>query len=295
MRFPAILEEMRQKFESGLRQHFSECNGPRELIDAMGYSLFAGGKRIRPILLLASNRIFAEHGFKNNPMPAACALEYIHTYSLIHDDLPAMDNDDLRRGMPTCHVKFGEAMAILSGDALLTEAFGLLSRSYLQEKDFDGCRVVAEVALAAGASGMVGGQVLDISATGKESSRENLEQIHRLKTGALIKAAIRCGAIIGGAGSGELEALSKYAEKTGLAFQVMDDVLDAMSQTASLGKTAGKDKAQGKTTYIDLMGAQGATEYGRSLIESAKSDLKMFGEKAMPLRELADYIISRNK
>ncbi|MBW1808361.1 MAG: polyprenyl synthetase family protein [Deltaproteobacteria bacterium] len=288
MKLSPILEKYRQRVEESLKEYFESCSGPDHLIEAMSYSLFAGGKRIRPVLLLATSRLFARESV--DPMPAACAFEFIHTYSLIHDDLPAIDNDDLRRGRPTSHIQFGEAQAILAGDGLLTEAFGLMSRFYCGTDDMAVVDGIAELAVAAGSAGMVGGQVLDIVNTGNNIDQNELEHVHRLKTGALIRAAVRCGAILGHADPEELESLTRYAEQIGLAFQVADDILDVVGTRERLGKSAGKDLQQGKTTYASLMGIENSKTYLMQLTEQAKTELDKFGEKAEPLRAIASFI-----
>ena len=257
----------------------------------MGYSLLGGGKRLRPVLLLVTRDIFLRGG--PDPMPAACALEFIHTYSLIHDDLPAMDDDDLRRNRPSSHKRFDEATAILAGDALLTQAFWLLADAYGSGSEREGMRVVMEIAYAAGSEGMVGGQILDTMGTGCDLTREQLELIHRTKTGALIRAAVRCGAILGGAGDDDLEVLTRCAENMGLAFQVVDDVLDVEGCPEELGKTVGKDESQGKTTYVTLMGVAGSREFARSLALAVRDALGRFGDSGIPLAQLSDFIVDR--
>ena len=288
MPFTPDLEAYRKQVESSLEVMFETCQGPEHLIEAMGYSLFAGGKRLRPVLLMATRDLFGNQGL--DPMPAACALEFIHTYSLIHDDLPAMDNDDFRRGRPTNHKRYGEAQAILAGDGLLTEAFGLMARHYGEAADASVVRGIAEVAHAAGSAGMVGGQVLDMAETGHGLDQAQLEQVHRLKTGALIRAAVRCGAILGHASADELDRLTRYAEAIGLAFQVADDLLDVLGTREELGKSTGKDQAQGKTTYAGLLGIQGGRSYVADLTSRGITDLEGFGSKAEPLRDIARFI-----
>jgi len=231
----------------------SEETLPFSLHRAMRYSMFAGGKRIRPILVLAAAE--AVGGDAAGAMPAACALEMIHTYSLIHDDLPAMDDDDFRRGRSTNHKVFGEATAILAGDALLTEAFILLSSS--QAKGLDAStvrRVISIIARAAGSQGMVGGQVVDMESEGKAIDMATLQYIHTRKTGALLLASIQSGALLGGADEAQFDALTRYGEATGLAFQVADDILDIVGDQAELGKDVGSDQARGKATYPALLG-----------------------------------------
>jgi len=262
---------------------------PTRLHESMRYSVFAGGKRIRPILAVLACR--AVGGTDAEAMPAACALECIHTYSLIHDDLPAMDNDDFRRGKPSNHKAFDEATAILAGDALLTVAFEIIGT---QVADTDAAaRVTREVALAAGWAGMVGGQMADLLAEGAEPSKEALHFIHEHKTGALIRASVRCGAIAGGAADEQLEALTAYARNVGLAFQIADDILDETATTQQLGKTAGKDKSSKKLTFPAVYGLEESrTEAGR-LVAEARAALAGFGRAAEPLCKLADFIISR--
>ena len=263
------------------------------LYKAMRYSLEAGGKRIRPVLAMAACE--AVGGELDRVMPAACALEFIHTYSLIHDDLPAMDDDDYRRGKPTCHKAFDEATAILAGDALLTAAFEVMSRKELF-KGVDGDRILDaahDIAKAAGAAGMVGGQLADMEAEGKMVDLPTLEFIHTHKTGALILASVKAGAKLGGAGGDELASLTKYGTFAGLAFQVADDILDVTASTETLGKDAGSDEARGKATYPALLGLKEARERAAELLDKAVSSLNGFDEKADPLREIARYIVDR--
>lgn len=290
MEMPAILRAMREPVEAALREVLDQSGAPPDLREAMAWSLLDGGKRLRPLLVLATRRLFPD-GL--DPMPAACALEMIHTYSLIHDDLPAMDDDDLRRGRPTCHRRFGEAMAILAGDALLTEAFAVVARAYGGTDDATGIAVVREIAEAAGPAGMVGGQVLDLLATGRAISRADLETLHRCKTGALIRAAVRCGALLGRADPRDLAILTRCADRLGLAFQVVDDLLDATSTAEILGKTPGKDQAQGKTTMVTLLGIEGARHLGEALVRDALTDLQPFGPQAESLRAIAALFVER--
>lgn len=259
----------------------------------MAYSLLASGKRIRSVLLVATREIFPVSA-GHDPIPAACAFELVHTYSLIHDDLPAMDNDDYRRGRPSNHKQFGEAMAILAGDALLTEAFGLVARGFRGVAEPVGARVVGELAAAAGAAGMVGGQVLDTIDTGRDVGREATEEIHRRKTGALITAAVRCGAILGGAGEDELSVLADFGDRIGLAFQVVDDILDVVGNREVLGKSIGKDEASGKNTYVKLLGLEGSRAYAASLAGDAASGVATFGDRADALRAMASFIVERS-
>ncbi len=260
----------------------------------MRYSLFAGGKRVRPLLALAATE--AVGGRLQDVLPFACAVEMIHTYSLIHDDLPAMDDDDLRRGKPTCHKVFGEAMAILAGDALLTRAFQVLSEV---PADWDGERVrrrlhaLALLGEAAGTSGLIGGQVEDLESEGRTVTAAALERLHRAKTGALLGACVRGGALLGGAGDPELAAVGRYADAIGLAFQVVDDILDATEDEGRLGKTAGKDQAAGKATYVSVHGLERARSLASELLAEARQGLEPLGQRASLLRELARLIVER--
>lgn len=264
---------------------------PETIHRAMRYSLFAGGKRIRPILCLAAAETVSEQspGVEN----AACALELIHTYSLIHDDLPALDNDDLRRGRPTSHKVFGEAIAILAGDALLTLAFEVLAR--LNGVDAERrIRLSLELATAAGTvGGMIAGQVHDLEGEGKAPTAELLDRIHRAKTGALLRASLRIGAIYAGARAEELDALTRFGEHIGLAFQIVDDLLDVEQTSEALGKTAGKDAAQHKITFPAVYGAERSHRMAEAELECAHRALACFGGRALRLHELADYIVHR--
>ena len=273
--------------------------GGKKLTDnlhrAMNYSLEAGGKRIRPILAIAACEAIG--GDIKKVMPAACALEFIHTYSLIHDDLPAMDNDDFRRGKATCHIAFDEATAILAGDALLTAAFEILSRRNLIS-DIDpavNIEIINDIARASGAGGMVGGQLADMEAEGSESvDFPTLEFIHTHKTGALILASIKVGAKLGDASKEELKALVRYGEIIGLAFQIADDILDVTGNTETIGKETGSDEARGKATYPSILGLREAKLRAGELLDSAIESLNIFDEKAGPLREIATFIVNRN-
>jgi len=266
------------------------------LIQAMYYSLLAGGKRIRPILCLASLEAL---GVTANPtiLKFASSLELIHTYSLIHDDLPAMDNDTLRRGKPTCHVQFDEATAILAGDALLTHAFGLLAEIGVGEPEYaQACmRIIHLISEASGYEGMVMGQMHDLANEGKIVSLEALEETHRLKTGALIRAAVVSGGILGHADQNQMGALKKYADHIGLAFQVMDDLLNIEGDPDLLGKAVGSDLERKKCTYPSLLGIERSKTYAYELVNNALHALAQFDTKADPLREIALYIIHRNK
>ncbi len=268
---------------------------PPQVHQAMRYSLFAGGKRLRPILALAAAE--AVGGRVVDALPLACSLELIHTYSLIHDDLPSMDDDDLRRGKPTSHKIFGEALAILAGDALLTEAFHLLTRPDLMKgvSAQRRLRAINQLARAAGSCGMVGGQVMDIASQGQKIEPYLLEYIHSHKTGALIGASVCAGAIIGGASPRQYKALESYGEKLGLAFQVIDDLLDVQGEERNLGKAVGKDEAKGKVTYPVLFGIAKSHRKAEVLVEEALGHLQPFNERANPLREIAKFILKRKK
>ena len=268
----------------------AENERPSLIHQAMRYSVFAGGKRVRPILCMEAFRIFSSE--RAEVLPVACALEFIHTYSLIHDDLPALDNDDLRRGRPTCHKKFGEAMAILAGDALLTLAFEVLANAPLLPAER--VALVREISSAAGTrDGMVGGQVADLEAEGKDVTPEMLEYIHRSKTAALIRASIVSGAIAAGASQSDQERLRAFGGLIGWAFQVTDDILDVEESSAALGKTAGKDQAQQKATYPALFGLKKSHEFARELAARALEALEIFGDRAANLRELGEFLVLR--
>jgi geranylgeranyl diphosphate synthase type II len=268
----------------------AESTPPESIHKAMRYSLFAGGKRIRPILCIAAARAVSDSpiGIES----AASALELIHTYSLIHDDLPALDNDDLRRGRPTCHKVFGEAIAILAGDALLTLAFQVLAQ--LDCGPERKTRLIEELAVASGTvNGMIGGQVHDLEGEGKHPTAALLEAIHRAKTGALLKASLRMGAIYAGAGDDQLQALSCYGEHIGLAFQIVDDVLDVEQSSEALGKTAGKDAQQKKITFPSVYGLERSRAMAEQERVAAHLALRAFDGRAERLRELADLIVRR--
>jgi geranylgeranyl diphosphate synthase type II len=265
---------------------------PKALHSAVHYSLFAGGKRLRPILTLAAAEAVGGATAIKDALNTACAMECIHTYSLIHDDLPALDDDDVRRGRPTCHKEFGEAMAILAGDALLTAAFGLIGRteSVRPEKLL---RVICEVAHAAGSTGMIGGQVVDIESEGGAVPFPVLEYIHIHKTGEMIMAAVKCGGILGGAAERDLDNLTRYARAIGLAFQITDDILDVVGASALMGKTAGADESRGKVTYPSHIGLDESKERAAELVAIGIEALAGFDESADPLREIASFVISR--
>jgi geranylgeranyl diphosphate synthase, type II len=264
---------------------------PVSIHRAMRYSLFAGGKRIRPILAIAAAKAISDS--PDGVEHAAATLELVHTYSLIHDDLPALDNDDLRRGRPTCHKVFGDAMAILAGDALLTLAFEVLSR--LEGVDAERkIRLVEELSSAAGTvGGMIAGQVNDIEGERKRPTASLLESIHRAKTGALLRASVRMGAIYAGASEDELAAISEYGEHIGLGFQIIDDVLDVEESSEALGKTAGKDEAQQKITFPSVYGLRRSHEMADEERIAAHVALRMFDDRAGRLRQIADFVVQR--
>ncbi len=266
-----------------------------KLAEAMEYSLMAGGKRLRPILFMAAADSINSHGIKGeNFLPVASALEMIHTYSLIHDDLPAMDNDDYRRGKLTNHKVFGEAMAILAGDALLTLAFEVIARQKNVKYPVL-LEVAMEIAKSAGASGMVGGQAIDLESEGKQIDLETLKKLQLGKTGALFRAAIRSGALLAGANSKQLNALTIYADNFGLAFQITDDILDVQGEQEVLGKPIGSDERNLKSTYVTLTSLDDAKKIAQTAIKNALNALNDFGDEADFLREIVKYLIERKK
>jgi geranylgeranyl diphosphate synthase type II len=289
----AYLQDRRKIVEEALMRYLpSEKNTPEEIYQAINYSVFAGGKRIRPILCLAA--VEACCGDLAPAMPVACALELIHTYSLIHDDLPAMDNDDFRRGKPTSHKVFGENIAILAGDALLTEAFVLLSRAEKIRLPAERrLAVIQEIAQAAGIAGMIGGQTLDVRQEKSLPDAQVLYEIHRRKTGVLIVAAVKSGAIISGAGENKIQALADYGLNIGLAFQIADDILNVEGDRELMGKNTGSDAARGKVTYHSLLGMDCAKEKLQKHVDTAIASLLIFDKRALPLRVIAHYIMDR--
>jgi geranylgeranyl diphosphate synthase type II len=291
MKLPDFFEEDRIAVDGHLdRLMPAESVQPPSIHQAMRYSVFAGGKRIRPILCLETARIFDPE--VSPAFYPGCAIEFIHTYSLIHDDLPALDNDDLRRGKPTCHKKFGEATAILAGDALLTLAFETVAVSPAPP----GRRVamITEISTAAGTvNGMVGGQVADLEAEGRQVGPETLEYIHRSKTAALIRASIASGALSAGAPPEDVVRLRRFGETIGWAFQVTDDILDVEESSAALGKTAGKDIAQQKATYPAVFGLPRSHEFANELATKAIAELQLYGERADRLRAIAEFLVLR--
>ena len=296
------LQERKEVVDAALERYFSrsptsaqETGFPHTLYKAVQHSLFNGGKRIRPILSIAAFEAVGGKG--DGILPFACALEMIHTYSLIHDDLPAIDNDDYRRGKPTCHKVFGEAIGILAGDALLTEAFKLMTSRQLHGGIFrdEGLilDIIHEVAQAAGILGMIGGQVVDIESEGKEIDFLTLQYIHTHKTGALILVSVRVGVKLGSVNEGTLKAFTRYGERIGLAFQIADDILNVEGKAVLLGKKTGSDLSKGKATYPSLLGLEESRRKAKELVKSAIEALHPFGPEADPLREIAHFIIAR--
>ncbi len=290
--FEAYLANRRAMVETFLEHCVPSDDSPPETISrAIRYSLFAGGKRLRPILVLAAAE--AVGGRLDHALPAAAAFEMIHTYSLIHDDLPAMDDDSLRRGKPTSHIVFGEAIAILAGDGLQSRAFAVVSNGPSSVPAERRLRAVELLADAAGVSGMVGGQVADLEAERKDIDADGLELIHQQKTGALIRAASEVGAVIGGGNREQIAGLAHYGASIGLAFQIIDDILDVTSDTETLGKSAGKDEKAGKATYPNILGIDVAKQRAADLVTVALEELAPFDERAQPLARLAQRILDR--
>lgn len=289
MDFTTYYNNQRKLIDSFLENRLAK-KGISKVDDAMAYSLLAGGKRIRPVLLMATAEALGVKGY--NYLPVACGLEMIHTYSLIHDDLPCMDDDDYRRGRLTNHKVFGEAMAVLAGDGLLTLAFEVM----LEQKNVDPrvlIETVREMAMCAGNFGMVGGQGLDLENEGKSISAEELRKMHAGKTGALFIAAVRGGAHLAGANEQELLALTKFADLLGLAFQITDDILDVEGTTEALGKPAGSDEKNHKSTYVSLYGLEAAKALAEKTVAEALECLEMFGENAEALRKITRLMCSR--
>jgi len=263
---------------------------PGAIHEAMRYTIFAGGKRLRPVLCMAAAE--ACGGTEASAIKAACAVELMHTYSLVHDDLPCMDDDDLRRGRPTCHKVYGEGMAVLCGDALLTESFALLAKSEPSEGYTVG-EMISELAVAGGSRKLIGGQVLDLEGEGQQLSKEQLLAIHEAKTGALLVSALRLGGMTANASAKQLSALSDFGYSLGLAFQVIDDILDVTQTTKSLGKTAGKDVAANKSTYPSVWGLEESKKEAERLTRDALNALEIFGERGARLREIAEWMLAR--
>lgn len=292
LEFFHFAEQCRTRVDKALDQYLPLGEDATRLRAAMRYSLFNGGKRVRPILAYASAIAINPDIDLDKIDPISCALECLHSYSLVHDDLPAMDDDDLRRGKPTCHIAFSEASAILAGDGLQTLAFELLTRTDLPPQTQ--IRLIRALAAGAGAEGMVLGQAIDLAAVDQQLNLAQLENMHRHKTGALIRASVAMGAIGAGASDAQLVALDNYASAIGLAFQVQDDILDVTADTATLGKQQGADIARNKPTYVSLLGLETARTKAEELHRQAEQALASFGENAVYLRQLADYIVHRS-
>lgn len=293
MDFETMFASRRAAVEAALEQYLHTADDvPPEILEAMCYSIFAGGKRIRPVLLLAAYELFESD--ITPAMPYACALEMIHTYSLIHDDLPAMDNSDLRRGRKTNHVVYGEAMAILAGDALLNYAFETMLAAPFQDAK-RALFAAAYMAKCSGIYGMIGGQVLDIQSENKQISPSDLRRLHEKKTSGLIQAAVCGGAILGGASQAQVAALELYACHLGLAFQIKDDILDVEGDSVALGKPTGGDEEANKNTYVTLYGLEKARELLLTHTRTALDALAPFGKKAEFLQAMTEYLLHRNK
>jgi len=292
MEILAYLSESKKLVDECLEKLLpDEGEEPSTIHQAMRYSVFAGGKRVRPILVLASGESLA--GDREVLLHLGAGIEMMHTYSLIHDDLPALDNDDLRRGVPTCHKVFGDAIAILAGDALMTRCYQVLA-DLPRLSDDTRVRIIREIAAATGTvNGMIGGQVVDLESEGKPINARLLEYIHYSKTGALLTACIRCGALAAGAEAAELLALTEFGRKIGLVFQIVDDILDITSSSEILGKTAGKDEKVKKATYPAFYGIEASRQKANELVASALHDIRDLGKEAQSLRSIAQFIVSR--
>ncbi len=292
MDLKAYLRSRQRKIDRALNRYLPRANTkPATLHKAMRYSLFAGGKRLRPILCLAATE--ACRGNIDDALPLACALECIHTYSLVHDDLPSMDNDDLRRGRPTCHKVFGDGIAILAGDALLTIAFEIVSRTK-PARCYNTSALLREISVAAGSQKLIAGQVADLEAEGKDVKRDQLKFIHENKTAAILKSSVRLGAMSANADARKLSAITRFGERLGLAFQIIDDILDVTQTSEVLGKSAGKDLAAKKATYPAVIGLEKSRAEARQLTREAHNALSVFSSSdAEPLHVLANYLLER--
>lgn len=288
------LQNRKQRIDQGLEGFLPVDGYPPVIHEAMHYAVSNGGKRLRPIMVIEGAKLGGQTA--ERVMPTACAMEMIHCYSLVHDDLPAMDDDDLRRGKPTCHIVYGEANAILTGDALLSRAFELMAaNAALPGITAEGLlRVIAEVAAAIGSKGMIGGQVLDLQWEGQAIKLEELQCLHLLKTGALFGAALRAGALLGGLKEKQLDALSDYARHFGLAFQITDDILDVCGEQEIIGKPVGSDQKNDKTTYVSLFGLEGAKDLARQSVRLCIESLQGFGTEADFLSDLARFTLYRD-
>ena len=291
MNLKVYLRSRQKEIDRALERYLPKpTTKPATLHKAMRYSLFAGGKRLRPILCLAAAE--ACRGKISNALPLACALECIHTYSLVHDDLPSMDNDDFRRGRPTCHKVFGDGIAVLAGDALLTIAFEIVSSAKPASR-YDMSMLLREIAVAAGSQKLIAGQVADLEAEGRKASREQLRFIHENKTAAILKTSVRLGAMSANADAEKLKAITQFGRGLGLAFQVIDDILDVTQTSEILGKSAGKDVAAKKATYPAVIGLEKSRAEARRLTRQAHDALSIFDEKAEALHALANYLLER--
>ena len=292
----AYIKNKNQQINVALEKILHDSQPSEAIVEAMKYSLMAGGKRIRPVLCIAAAETVGSR-MPRAVLPAACALEMVHTYSLIHDDLPAMDNDDLRRGKPTCHVAFDEATAILAGDALLTLAFQVLSSVQFtgETQASVWLKVIHIISTAAGYQGMIRGQMLDMAAEGQHLTVDELKSMHALKTGALIEASLLCGALLADARKRQMEALKTYARSIGLAFQVTDDILNVEGNPKLMGKAVGTDELREKSTYPALLGIETSRQFAKNLVDEALQALEVFDKEADPLRALATYIIDRKR
>jgi geranylgeranyl diphosphate synthase type II len=292
MDLKAYLRGRQKKIDRALDHYLPKANTkPATLHKAMRYSLFAGGKRLRPILCLAATE--ACRGNIDDALPLACALECIHTYSLVHDDLPSMDNDDFRRGRPTCHKVFGDGIAILAGDALLTIAFEIVSRTKPARR-YNTSALLREISVAAGSQKLIAGQVADLEAEGKDVKRDQLQFIHKNKTAAILKSSVRLGAMSANADARKLSAITRFGQRLGLAFQIIDDILDVTQTSEILGKSAGKDVAARKATYPAVIGLEESRAEARQLTRQAHNALSMFSSRdAEPLHVLANYLLER--
>lgn len=290
--FDALIKETAQLVEAALDGFLPRSEGPLgRIADAMRHGALDGGKRLRPFLLIAAADMFAVP--RSRSVRAGCAVEMIHCYSLIHDDLPAMDDSDLRRGRPSVHKAFDQATAILAGDALLTQAFEILADGQTHPNAEVRCALALELTRAAGKAGMVGGQMIDIYAEQKSFDLAGIEELQRLKTGALIRYSAVGGGLIGEASEAEIAALAAYAEDLGLAFQIVDDLLDAFGDAEALGKPVGQDADMDKATFVKVLGPEGARNKAKQLVESAKAHLARFGDRAEPLKGAADFVFGR--
>lgn len=292
MQLEEILKNKAELINNALKSYAEHEKNPQSVIyEAMNYSLFAGGKRLRPtIMLLVCDMLGGDY---EEVIPFACAMEMIHTYSLIHDDLPAMDNDDLRRGKPTNHKVYGEAIAILAGDALLNKAFEVVSGHSYKNPEL-AIRAISVLSVSSGTEGMIGGQTVDIQSEGKKITQEELLYLHALKTGAIIRSSGVIGAIMSGASEEEIKAIDEYCLKLGIAFQIQDDLLDVMGNSEQLGKSIGSDSENEKTTFVTLFGIDGSKKAVSDYTNEAISALSVFGKRADTLKALADYLINRN-